>query len=166
MNKQNKRFNDKIQKDLDRNIAYRRENIEEIQRTRLNLENTLKALQEEIKSIENTKKRLPNQIEVIEEEIKHLKSNGYARLDGRVGKAIEHRKLATVMDMKQRPTSLEVYNTYSKYKDQYWCKEWFVTVVKAIPTPKRQQFYETLAELKDDPEELEKQVGLWLMQAL
>lgn len=165
MNKQNKRFLDKVRDDFDEQVKYRTRMIRELNMSLSGLQAELKSLQREIKEIQDTKKGLPNKIELIEEEIKHLKSNGYARLDGRVAKAISHRNLATVMDMKKRPTSLAISNTYAYYKDEYWCKEWFSTVVKSIPTPKRQRFYETLAELKDDPEELEKQVGLWLLNA-
>lgn len=103
---------------------------------------------------------------VVEEELAWLEDNGFARLDGRIAKAVIHRGLSELVNLKKRPTKLVAGAHGVQYEDQYWCVEWFAKIWPSIPLHKRSEFYETLKELENDLEELEKQIGLWLLNGI
>lgn len=157
-------FKKSVIRDFEDFRSIHRANIIEAKSEIKRLQGIIKHSTTTIDTINASMETLDSKIAVIEEESKWLLDNGFTRMDGRVAKAIEHRKLGTIMNMKKRPTSLESNSAFVQYKEQYWCEEWFNQVIRKIPTPKRQRFYETLEELKNDKDELEMQIGLWLLQ--
>lgn len=130
------------------------------------MQNEMKEYKDQLNQIQDTLSTLDGKAYKLWEEREWLRKKGFARLDGRIAKALDKRKLGSIMNLKKRPTQYLEYDFDLRDNDQYWCQKWFVQVVKNIPQYKRQEFYETLEQLKGNHEELQRQIGMWLLDGV
>lgn len=164
MDNQFKNDIEKAKDNFKEKIRMRKEYLQGLKDEIRDLQQQITRTNNELDSLDKTMKQIDGKAVKIWEERQWLKDNGYARLDGRVAKAIDARKLNTVVKMKSRPTVIQEYETFVADGNQYWCAEWFAEVIKHIPHNKRQKMYETLAELQHNHEELQCQIGMWLLE--
>jgi hypothetical protein len=98
-----------------------------------------------------------------------LGAAGKTRLDGKTAKALIKRDLEATCGIVHEPTKLHVRKNLVEAQNVYWAEAWVGEMVKGMKdagfsAQARTAFYNTVAQYKGDPDSVQAEAGLLILE--
>jgi hypothetical protein len=98
-----------------------------------------------------------------------LGAAGKVRLDGKTAKALINRDLESTCGIVHEPTKLHVRKNLVEVQNVHWADAWVPEMVKGMKdagfsAQARTSFYNNVAQYKDDPETIQAEAGLLILE--
>ena len=99
----------------------------------------------------------------------NMAKKGYKRLDGKTAKALIARGLQETCDILVVKTKLLCQVDKVELLDAHWAPAWVGDMIKGMKdagfsAAQRKAFYENIAQYKDDPESIQSEAGLLILE--